>query len=206
MIGRRFTGGKLVIASHNEGKVAEIAALLGPFGAEPVSAAALGIAEPEETGTSFAENAGIKARAASRATGLPALSDDSGLCVAALGDWPGIHSARLAGEPRDFGRAMQAVEEALHRAGAMGPRQRRARFVCALALAWPGDDLEAFVGEVDGALIWPPRGTRGFGYDPMFVPDGYGITFGEMEPARKHRISHRARAFAQLIAACFDRG
>jgi XTP/dITP diphosphohydrolase len=203
MIGRRVSGGKLVIASHNEGKVREIAALLGPFGVEPVSAAALGLAEPEETGTSFAENAGLKARAAAAASGLPALSDDSGLCVTALGDWPGIYSARIAGEPRDFGRAMQAVEDALHKIGATGPSTRRARFVCALALAWPDQDLEAFEGDVAGSLIWPPRGAQGFGYDPMFVPDGYGLTFGEMDPVRKHRISHRAKAFTQLIAACF---
>ena len=205
MNGRRFEGGKLVIASHNEGKVREIGALLGPFGVETVSAASLGLAEPEETGTSFAENAGIKAHAAARASGLPALADDSGLCVTALGDWPGIYSARIAGETRDFGRAMQAVENELHKIGATGPNQRRARFVCALALAWPDDDLEAFEGEVDGTLIWPPRGQNGFGYDPMFVADGYSVTFGEMAPARKHRISHRAHAFAQLIAACFKR-
>lgn len=203
MIGRRFTGGKLVIASHNEGKVREIGELLRPYGVETVAAAALGLAEPEETGTSFAENAGIKARASARAAGLPALADDSGLCVTALGDWPGIYSARLAGETRDFARAMQAVEDELHKIGATGPNQRRARFVCVLALAWPDDDLEAFEGEVDGTLVWPPRGNKGFGYDPMFVPDGHGITFGEMEPDRKHRISHRARAFAQLIATCF---
>ena len=204
MTRRRFAGGKLVIASHNEGKLREIAALLGPYGVETVSAGALGLPEPEETGTSFAENAALKARAAAAGSGLPALSDDSGLCVTALGGWPGITSARVAGEPRDFGRAMEAVEEALRKAGATGPNQRRARFVCALALAWPDGQAEAFEGEVDGSLVWPPRGTQGFGYDPMFLADGYSMTFGEMEPARKHRLSHRAKAFAQLIAACFQ--
>ena len=203
MSGRRFSGGKLVIASHNEGKVDEIGALLGPFGVETVSAASLGLPVPEETGMSFAENAAIKARAAAFRAGLPALSDDSGLCVTALGDWPGIYSARLAGDGRDFGVAMQAVEDELHKAGATGPNKRRARFVCALALAWPDNELEVFQGEVDGTLVWPPRGSRGFGYDPIFQPDGYSITFGEMDPARKHRISHRAKAFAQLVAACF---
>jgi len=204
MTGRRFTGGKLVIASHNEGKLREMAALMEPFGVETISAAALGLPEPEETGTSFAENAALKARASALGAGLPALSDDSGLCVTALRDWPGIYSARLAGEPRDFSRAMRAVEDELHKAGATGPNQRRARFVCALALAWPDNDIEAFEGEVDGSLVWPPRGTQGFGYDPMFVADGYSITFGEMDPARKHRISHRAQAFRQLITACFQ--
>jgi XTP/dITP diphosphohydrolase len=206
MIARRFSGGKLVIASHNEGKVSEIGALLAPFGVDAVSAGTLGLPEPEETGTSFAENAAIKAHAAARGAGLPALSDDSGLCVTVLRDWPGIHSARVAGETRDFGLAMQAVEDALHEAGATGPNMRRARFVCALALAWPDGHLEAFEGDVSGTLVWPPRGTRGFGYDPMFMADGYDLTFGEMEPERKHRISHRARAFEQLVAACFEGG
>jgi len=206
MIARRFPGEKLVIASHNEGKVSEIGVLLAPFGVEAVSAASLGLPVPEETGTSFAENAAIKAHAAAARAGLPALSDDSGLCVTALGDWPGIYSARIAGEGRDFGLAMQAVETALHEAGATGPNKRRARFVCALALAWPDHHLEAFEGDVSGVLVWPPRGSRGFGYDPMFLADGYDLTFGEIEPRRKHRISHRARAFEQLVAACFEGG
>src|SRR5262249_16645332 len=131
---------------------------------------------------------------------------DSGLCVTALGDWPGIYSARLAGETRDFALAMQAVEDELHKAGATGPSKRRARFGCALALAWPGRHPEGFGGDSPGTLVWPPRGTRGFGYDPMFLPDGYSVTFGEMDPARKHRISHRAKAFALLVAACFTGG
>jgi XTP/dITP diphosphohydrolase len=204
MLPRRFEGGRLVVASHNEGKVREITALLAKFSADAVSAASLGLPEPEETGASFAENAAIKARAAASGAGFPALADDSGLCVTALGDQPGIYSARLAGEDRDFDMAMRKVEAALRDAGAMGPNQRRARFVCALSLAWPDGHTETVQGEVDGTLVWPPRGTQGFGYDPMFVPDGFTQTFGEMAPEKKHRISHRAHAFAQLIARSFE--
>jgi XTP/dITP diphosphohydrolase len=201
-----FEGGRLVVASHNEGKVREIGALLAPFAVEPVSAASLGLPEPKETGRSFGENAALKARAAAFGAHFPALADDSGLCVTVLNDEPGIYSARLAGEERDFGMAMRKVEAALRDAGAMGANQRRARFVCALALAWPDGHTEIVEGEVDGHLVWPPRGTQGFGYDPIFVPDGYSETFGEMAPERKHRISHRARAFDALIARCFRPG
>ncbi len=199
---RLASGARLVIASHNAGKVREIAALLAPFGIETVSAADLGLPEPEETGTTFIENARLKARAAAAAAGLPALADDSGLEVEALGGAPGIHAARWAETPagRDFGHAMRRVWEALEEKGA--PEPRRARFVCALALAWPDGHDETFPGEVRGRIVWPPRGTRGFGYDPIFVPEGYDITFGEMDPARKHAISHRAAAFARLMRAC----
>jgi XTP/dITP diphosphohydrolase len=187
---------KLVIASHNPGKLREIDDLLRPFGIETVGAAALGLAEPEETGTTFVENAALKAHAAARVARLPALSDDSGLAVAALDGAPGIYSARWAGPNKDFSLAMQKVEEALK-----GKSDRRAAFVAALALAWPDGACEVFEGRVDGTLVWPPRGAKGFGYDPIFVPDGHTITFGEMDPAKKHTMSHRARAFAKLIAA-----
>jgi XTP/dITP diphosphohydrolase len=193
---RRFTGDRLVIASHNEGKIAEIAALLAPFAIETVSAASLGIAEPEETGDSFEANAVLKARAAVEASGLPALADDSGLVVPALGDAPGIFSARWAGAAKDFRTAMERVHREL------GDRNRSARFVAVLALCWPDGRMELFRGEVDGRLVWPPRGERGFGYDPMFVPEGGVETFGEMEPAEKHKISHRAHAFAALVQGC----
>jgi XTP/dITP diphosphohydrolase len=197
---RRFAGGTLVIASHNPGKVAEIGDLLRPFGADVVAAGALGLSEPEESGASFRANAELKARAAARAAGSPALADDSGLAVEALQGAPGIHSARWAGPARDFARAMRRVHAAL----APGS-DAHARFVCALALAWPDGDCETFEGEVQGRLVWPPRGERGFGYDPMFVPAGETRTFGEMEPGEKHAISHRADAFRKLIAACFPR-
>jgi len=195
---RRFAGGKLVIASHNPGKVREIADLLAPYGAEVVSAAELGLPEPVEDGATFAANAEIKALAAALASGLPALADDSGLAVAALNGDPGIHSARWAGPDKDFLIAMRRVEEALH-----GKEDRRAHFACALSLAWPDGHVETFVGRVDGALAWPPRGDRGFGYDPVFVADGMDVTFAEMAPAEKHAISHRADAFSKLVAACF---
>lgn len=196
---RRFEGGQLVIASHNPGKVREITALLKPFGVAVVSAAGLGLAEPPEDGATFAANAEIKARAAAKASGLPALADDSGLTVEALGGEPGIHSARWAGPGKDFAAAMKQVEERLKRKSS-----RRAAFVAALALCWPDGHCESFEGRVAGRLIWPPRGTRGFGYDPMFIADGQTLTFGEMEPADKHRISHRADAFRKLVAACFQ--
>lgn len=209
---RKVTEKRLVVASHNQGKVREIRELLKRFDIETVSAAELNLPEPDETGTSFRENAELKARAAATASGLLALADDSGLSVTALGGQPGIHSARWAGEPRDFAHAMEKVEQELARSGTP---DRTARFICGLALAWPqrpaqgAPDLgevahvEYVEGEVKGTLIWPPRGTHGFGYDPMFVPDDYDITFGEMDAAEKHRISHRADAFAKLVAACF---
>lgn len=196
---RKLAPGKLVIASHNEGKVREIGELLVPYGIETVSAKALGLPEPEETGTTFVANAELKARAAADLSGLPALADDSGLCVDALGGEPGIFSARWAGEPRDFHEAMRRVEAAI---AASGPAPSRdAHFVCALALAWPDGHVEWFEGRVDGTLVWPPRGNRGFGYDAMFLPIGGDQTFGEIDPAAKHAISHRADAFRQLVAA-----
>jgi len=193
---RCFTGDRLVIASHNEGKIAEIAALLAPFAIETVSAASLGIAEPEENGDSFEANAALKARAAAEASGLAALADDSGLVVPALGGAPGIYSSRWAGAAKDFRMAMERVHWEL------GDRDRSARFVAVLALGWPDGAMELFRGEVAGRLVWPPAGERGFGYDPMFVPEGGVETFGEMEPAEKHKISHRARAFATLVQGC----
>jgi len=196
---RSFAGGRLVIASHNAGKVREIGDLLAPYGVEVVSAGALGLAEPEETGETFVDNAVIKAEASARAARLPALADDSGLAVHALGGRPGIHSARWAGPQRDFAAAMRTVEEAL-----AGQADRTAHFVAALALAWPDGHVETVEGTVHGTLVWPPRGARGFGYDPMFLPDGRDQTFGEMEPAAKHAISHRADAFRKLVASCFD--
>ena len=195
---RRFTDGKLVLATHNKGKVREIGDLLAPYHIEVVSAAELDLAEPEETGTTFIANAELKAKAAAEASGLPALADDSGLEVAALDGAPGIHSARWAGKERDFGAAMTKVEEAL-----AGAADRRANFTAALALCWPDGHCEIFEGFVHGRLVWPPRGDRGFGYDPVFVPNGHAITFGEMDPAKKHTMSHRADAFRQLVAACF---
>ena len=200
---RKLGPGKLVIASHNDGKVREIGALLAPFGSETVSAKTLGLPEPEETGTTFVANAELKARAAADLSGLPALSDDSGLCVDALGGEPGIFSARWAetDQGRDFDEAMRRVEAAI---AASGPHPSRdAHFVCALALAWPDGHVEWFEGRVDGTLVWPPRGNNGFGYDAMFVPTGGEQTFGEIDPDAKHAISHRADAFKQLVAAVF---
>ncbi len=193
---RRLDGKQLVIASHNAGKVREIGELLEPYGIEGVAASALGLPEPEETGATFLANAELKAHAAAEA-GLPALADDSGLAVAALDGAPGIYSARWAGPDRDFSRAMAKVHDRL------GDRPREAAFVAALALAWPDGHVECFEGRVEGRLIWPPRGDRGFGYDPIFVPDGHDETFGEMAPEAKARITHRARAFEKLAAACF---
>lgn len=199
---RRFTEGKLVIASHNPGKVREIGDLLRPFSVEVVSAGDLGISEPEETGTTFRANAELKARHSAEASGLPALADDSGLAVTALKGDPGIYSARWAGPSKDFGFAMRKVEEAL-----AGKTDRSARFVCALALAWPDGHVEIFEGTVEGDLVWPPRGDKGFGYDPMFrpagQPGGESLTYGEIEPDQKHATSHRAAAFRQLVEACF---
>ena len=198
---RRLDRGRLVIATHNPGKLVEIAELVAPYGVDAVSAGELGLPEPEETGDSFAANAILKATAAANAAGLPALADDSGLAVDALGGDPGIYSARWAGPGKDFGAAMQKVEGALATSGSAG---RGARFVCALALAWPDGHVECFEGTVEGDLVWPPRGARGFGYDPMFLPLGGMLTFGEMEPAAKHAISHRASAFRRMVAACLD--
>ncbi len=198
---RPFREPKLVIASHNAGKVREIAELLAPFGTDVAAAGSLGLPEPEETGETFLDNALIKARAAATGAGLPALADDSGLAVHALGGEPGVHTARLAGPQRDFGLAMRTVEERL-----AGKADRTAHFVCALALCWPDGHCETFEGTVYGTLVWPPRGDNGFGFDPMFMADGHAITFGEMEPAAKHAISHRANAFRKLVAACFGPG
>ncbi|MEI6986260.1 MAG: non-canonical purine NTP pyrophosphatase [Rhodospirillaceae bacterium] len=195
---RRFSGETLVIASHNQGKVGEIAALLLPYVSEFRSAADLGLAEPEETGSSFVANAAIKARAA--ATGsFAALADDSGLVVPALGGRPGIHSARWGGAGRDFILAMTRVNDELGESP-----DRSAYFICALALAWPDGHCETVEGRVYGTLVWPPRGCYGFGYDPIFVPDGYHQTFGEMPAATKHALSHRADAFRKLVERCFD--
>lgn len=195
---RTFREGKLVIASHNAGKVREIGELLAPFGVEVVSAGALGLAEPEETGTTFVANAELKAHASAKAANLPALADDSGLAVDGLGGDPGIYSARWAGPSKDFTAAMALVNERLG-----DNPDRTGRFVCALALAWPDGHCETFEGVVEGELVWPPRGAQGFGYDPMFQPEGHTVTFGEMAPAAKHEISHRADAFRKLVAACF---
>ena len=200
---RTLTAGRLVVATHNPGKLAELNGLLGRHGAEAVSAASLGISEPEETGTTFAGNARLKADHCARASDLPALSDDSGLCVDALGGEPGVHSARWAGAGKDFALAMRNVEEKLQAKGAVTPDARKAHFICALCLAWPDGRDEVFEGRVDGTLVWPPRGSKGFGYDPMFVPDGFTQTFGEMEETTKHKTSHRARAFEKLVDAIF---
>jgi len=193
---RPFTGDRLVIASHNQGKVEEIAALLAPFAVSTTPAAALGLPQPEETGDSFEANAALKARSAAEAGGLPALADDSGLVVPALGGAPGIYSSRWAGPTKDFHSAMQRLQREL------GDRDRKGVFVAVLALAWPEGHIELFRGEVAGRLEWPPRGNRGFGYDPIFVPEGGVETFGEMEPAEKHKISHRAVAFTKLVDRC----
>jgi XTP/dITP diphosphohydrolase len=197
---RKLAPGKLVIASHNPGKVREIAELLGPYGIEPISAADLDLPEPEEDGVTFVDNADLKARLAADLSGLPALADDSGLCVDALDGRPGIFSARWAGEDKDFRVAMERVHnEMLAKDPEAG---RNAHFVCALAVAWPQDgQCESFEGRVDGVLVWPPRGDKGFGYDPMFQPAGHDETFGEMDPAKKYAMSHRADAFRKLVAA-----
>jgi XTP/dITP diphosphohydrolase len=196
---RRFASGqRLVLASHNQGKLREIEALLRPLGVEVVSAGDLGLPEPEEDAPDFAGNARIKALAAAMASGLPAVSDDSGFCVAALNGAPGVHSARWAGPGKDFAAAMAKVHERI-----ADTPDRRAWFIAALCLAWPDGHTETFVGRIDGTVVWPPRGDRGFGYDPMFVPAGGQQTFGEMDPDVKHADSHRARAFAQMLTSCF---
>ena len=203
MMKRLRRGMRLVVASHNAGKVREINDLIGPFGLSAVSAANLELPEPEEIGTTFRANAELKARAAADAAKLPALSDDSGLEVDLLDGEPGIYSARWAGPGKDFGVAMQRLADEIGRRGGWKtPGGPRANFTAALSLAWPDGDVTTFEGKVYGHLIWPPRGSRGFGYDPMFVADGETLSFGEMEPAAKHAISHRARAFKQFADAC----
>ena len=192
---RRLTGPALVLATHNPGKVREIAVLMAPYGLQVSAAGDLGLPEPDETAADFAGNAQIKALAAARATGLPALSDDSGFCVAGLGGAPGVLSARWAGPDKEFGPAIARVLTEL------GTGDARAWFVCALCLAWPDGHTDTFVGRVDGTVV-APRGTRGFGYDPAFVPRGATLTYGEMDPIAKHQVSHRARAMAQLVAGC----
>ncbi len=189
-------GQRLVVASHNPGKFAELSSLLKPYGVDAVGAASLGVIEPNETGSSFEENAALKAKVAARASGLPALADDSGLVVPALGGKPGIHSARWAGAARDFAAAMNRLERLMG-----GLKDRRAFFVAVLALAWPDGRIETFRGEAHGRLVFPPRGARGFGYDPVFLPDGMEETFGEMQPEAKDKISHRAKAFAAFAEA-----
>ena len=208
---RQITG-RLVIATHNPGKLAEMRELLGFYGVEAVSAGALNLPEPEETGTTFAANAHLKAEAAAKASGLPSFADDSGLVVDALDGAPGIYSARWAGRDKDFRHAMEKVEAGLRERDAFTPQQRGAHFVSVLCVAWPDGHTEEFEGKVDGTLVWPPRGEKGFGYDPMFLPDGFDQTFGEMTREQKHGLppkgqglSHRARAFLKLAEACLER-
>ncbi len=197
---RKFTENKLVIASHNKGKVREIGELLEPYGVEVVSSGELNLSEPVEDGETFIANAEIKAHSAAKESGLPALADDSGLAVHALDGKPGIHSARWAGPDKDFPMAMEKIESLLE-----GQSDRSAHFACALALAWPDGHVETFEGRVEGQMVWPMRGDKGFGYDPVFVADGYDITFAEMSPQEKHAISHRAKAFKKLVEACFEK-
>lgn len=199
MTSRQFDGNTLLVASHNEGKVREIKDLFKNLRIQVVSARNLGLAEPEETGATFRENAELKAGLASQAANLPALADDSGLAIEALGGEPGIFSARWGGESRDFNLAMEKVEKRL-----AGNKNRSAAFVCALSLSWPDGHFETFEGRINGSVCWPPRGKRGFGYDPIFIASGMDLTFGEINPALKHSISHRADAFRQLSKACFD--
>ena len=208
MARRRITG-RLVIATHNPGKLAEMRDLLAVYGIEAVSAGELGLAEPDETGTTFRANARIKAEAAAKASRMPAFADDSGLAVDALGGDPGIYSARWAGPDKDFRHAMNTIQSLLVERGAKSPEQRRGHFVSALCVAWPDGHLEEFEATVDGTIVWPPRGTLGFGYDPLFKPDGQDRTFGEMPAEEKHGLpplgkglSHRARAFLKLADAC----
>ncbi len=205
----RHLTGPVVIATHNPGKLQEMRELLAPFGIAAQSAGELGLPEPEETGKTFAANARIKAMAAAKATGKPAFADDSGLVVEALNGEPGIHSARWAGPDKDFRAAMNRIQTLLIERGAKTPEQRRAHFIAALCLAWPDGHVEDFEGRVDGVVAWPPRGDKGFGYDPLFRPDGFDITFGEMSAEEKHGLppkgkglSHRARAFVKLAKAC----
>jgi XTP/dITP diphosphohydrolase len=209
-MGRKLRG-KVVIATHNPGKLKEMRELLSPYGIETISAGDLGLDEPVESGTSFTENAKIKATAAADAARLPALADDSGLAVEALDGEPGIYSARWAGEKKDFAFAMKTVEEKLQIKKAATPEKRRGAFVAALCLAWPDGETVIFEGRVDGRIVWPPRGDQGFGYDPIFLPDGFNRTFGEMSAEEKHGLpprgqglSHRARAFLKLAESCLD--
>ena len=211
MTQHRKLHGKLVIATHNPGKLTEMRDLLAPYGVDAVSAGELKLAEPEEAGTTFAANARIKADAAAQATRLPAFADDSGLCVDALDGQPGIHSARWAGDSRNFSEAMLRIERLLQERGAREPSQRKAHFVSALCISWPDGHREEVEARVDGTLVWPPRGNRGFGYDPMFQPNGHTRTFGEMPSVEKHGLppkgkglSHRARAFVKLAEACLE--
>lgn len=203
--------GRLVIATHNPGKLAEMRELLAPHGIDAISAGELGLAEPDETGTTFRDNARIKAQAAARAAKLPAFADDSGLVVDALDGEPGIYSARWAGPDKDFAGAMAMIDSKLKQRGATAPSERKAHFVSALCVAWPDGHVDDFEAWVDGVLVWPPRGDQGFGYDPMFLPDGHDRTFGEMPSEEKHGLpprgkglSHRARAFVKLAEACLD--
>ncbi len=205
---RRVTG-RIVIATHNPGKLREMRALLAPYGVDAVSAGDAGLSEPDETGTTFSDNARIKAEAAAKASGLPAFADDSGLAVDALDGAPGIYSARWAGPDKNFRQAMESVEEKLRERGAGIPERRKAHFVSALCVAWPDGHTEEFEGRVTGTLVWPPRGDKGFGYDPIFQPDGHTRTFGEMQSEEKHGLpprgkglSHRAKAFLKLAEAC----
>jgi XTP/dITP diphosphohydrolase len=207
--GHRRIAGRLVIATHNPGKLREMRELLAPYGVDAISAGEMGLSEPEETGTTFRVNARIKAEAAAQASGLPAFADDSGLAVDALDGAPGIHSARWAGSDKNFRGAMETIEEKLRALGATTPQQRKAHFVSALCVAWPDRHVEEFEARVDGTLVWPPRGEKGFGYDPMFLPGGHPRTFGEMTSEEKHSLppqgkglSHRARAFMKLAEAC----
>ena len=204
--------GRVVIATHNAGKLVEMRELLGFYGVEAVSAGDLNLPEPEETGTTFAANARIKAQASAQASGMPAFADDSGLVVDALDGAPGIYSARWAGPGKDFGHAMEKIEGMLRERDAFTPQQRSAHFISVLCVAWPDGHVEEFDGKVDGSLVWPPRGDEGFGYDPMFLPVGFGLTFGEMSRDQKHGLppngqglSHRARAFVKLAEACLGR-
>ena len=195
---RKLHAGRLIAATHNMGKVKELKTLFEPLRFRVESAKDLGLDEPDETEFTFAGNALIKAQAAAQATDAPALSDDSGIAVTSLGGMPGVHTADWAGEPRDFYRAMEKVEHALQ---SIGATDRHAKFVCSLAVAWPDGHAKTFTGEVHGTLTWPPRGQMGFGFDPVFVPAGYDLTFAELEPEQKHAMSHRAVAFAKLKAA-----
>ena len=203
-IARVFSAERLVIASHNSGKIREMADLMAPYDITVCPASELGLAEPEETGTTFMANAKLKSHAAATVSDLPAFADDSGLVVPALGGQPGIYSARWGGSTRDFYSAMARIKAELTKCG-QAPEGANAYFVSALSLCWPDGHCENFEGEVHGKLSFPPRGENGFGYDPIFIPTGYDITFGEMPPDQKHALSHRARDFEQLVAACFPR-
>ncbi|MCS4243898.1 MULTISPECIES: RdgB/HAM1 family non-canonical purine NTP pyrophosphatase [Rhizobium/Agrobacterium group] len=212
---RKLDTRTIVVASHNKGKIAEIAELIGPFGFSAKSAAELNFEEPDETGTTFEENAAIKALASAKASGLPALSDDSGLVIDALDGAPGVYTANwaeTADGTRDFAMAMEKVEKALADKGVTDPKDRAARFVSVLCLAWPDGHTEMFRGEIEGTVVWPPRGTAGFGYDPVFQPEGFDTTFGEMPSEQKHgwkpgdatALSHRARAFKLFVESCLE--